>query len=85
MAFLLGGVRDIMHRMIAEPHMPLPRGWVYVVPSDRRYVMMFGPSLAILSALVIIAVMSIYFPSVYIRKTNVMIHLLEQIAANTKK
>jgi len=29
--------------------------------------------------------MSIYFPSVYIRKTNVMISLLEQIAANTKK
>jgi hypothetical protein len=46
---------------------------------------MFGSSLVILTTLVIVAVMSIYFPSVYIRKTNVMISLLEQIAANTKK
>jgi hypothetical protein len=46
---------------------------------------MFGSSLVILVTLVIIAVMSIYFPSIYIRKTNVLIHLLEQIAANTKK
>ena len=34
---------------------------------------------------VIIALMAIYVPTVYIRKTNVMIHLLEQIAANTRK
>ena len=33
----------------------------------------------------IFALVAIYFPSVYIRKTNVIIHLLEQIAANTKK
>ena len=46
---------------------------------------MFGSSLTILSALVIVAVMSIYFPSVYIRKTNVMISLLEKIEANTRK
>lgn len=45
---------------------------------------MFGSSLVILSSLVIIALVAIYFPSVYIRKTNVMIHLLEQIAANTQ-
>jgi hypothetical protein len=29
--------------------------------------------------------MAMYFPSVYIRKTNVMIRLLEQIEANTRK
>jgi hypothetical protein len=29
--------------------------------------------------------MAIYFPSVYIRKSNVMIRLLEEIAANTRK
>ena len=46
---------------------------------------MFGSSLAILSSLVIIAVMVVYFPSVYIRKTNAMIRLLEEIAANTRK
>jgi hypothetical protein len=45
---------------------------------------MFGSSLVILSSLVITALVAIYFPSVYIRKTNVMIHLLEQIAANTR-
>ncbi len=35
--------------------------------------------------LVVIAVLAIYVPTVYIRKTNAMIHLLEQIAANTRK
>src|ERR1039457_5731302 len=34
---------------------------------------------------VIVAAMAIYVPTVYIRKSNVMIHLLEQIAANTRK
>ena len=34
---------------------------------------------------VVIALMAIYVPTVYIRKTNVMIHLLEQIAANTRR
>jgi len=29
--------------------------------------------------------MAIYFPTVYIRKTNLMIRLLEQIEANTRK
>lgn len=46
---------------------------------------MFGSSLVILCSLSIIALMAIYFPSVYIRKTNVMIRLLEEIAANTRK
>jgi hypothetical protein len=46
---------------------------------------MFGSSLVILSALLIIAIMSIYFPSVYIRKTNAMLKVLEEIAANGKK
>ncbi len=35
--------------------------------------------------LVMIALLAIYVPTVYIRKTNIMIHLLEQIAANTRK
>ena len=37
------------------------------------------------SSAVVVALMSIYFPSVYIRKTNKMIALLEQIAAGTRK
>jgi hypothetical protein len=58
----------------------------YMLSTSRLEVSyMFGSSLVILVTLVIIAVMSIYFPSIYIRKTNVLIHLLEQIAANTKK
>ena len=46
---------------------------------------MFGSSLAILSCAMIVAIMAIYFPSVYIRKTNAMIRLLEEIAANNRK
>jgi hypothetical protein len=46
---------------------------------------MFGSVYVVLTSVVIVAVMSIYFPTVYIRKTNAMIQLLEQIAANTKK
>jgi hypothetical protein len=34
---------------------------------------------------VIVALMSIYLPSVYIRKTNKVIALLEQIAGNARK
>jgi hypothetical protein len=34
---------------------------------------------------VVVALMSIYVPSVYIRKTNKMIALLEQIAEGVRK
>jgi hypothetical protein len=37
------------------------------------------------ACVVLIALLSAYVPTVYIRKTNKMIALLEQIAANTKK
>ena len=37
------------------------------------------------ACLILIALLAIYVPTVYIRKTNKMIHLLEQIAANTRK
>jgi hypothetical protein len=33
----------------------------------------------------VIALLAIYVPTIYIRKTNKMIALLEQIAANTRK
>ena len=46
---------------------------------------MFGSTLAALSSLVILAVMALYFPTLYIRKTNAMIQLLEKIEANTRK
>lgn len=46
---------------------------------------MFGPTLAVLSCSCIVAIMAIYFPTVYIRKTNAVIHLLEKIEANTRK
>ena len=35
--------------------------------------------------LTLIALMAVYVPTVYIRKTNKMLSLLEQIAANTRK
>jgi|GEM_PF-3355968 hypothetical protein len=37
------------------------------------------------ASLVLIAVLVLYVPTLYIRKTNKMIQLLEQIAANTRK
>ena len=46
---------------------------------------MYGYSVVLGACAVIIALMAIYVPTVYIRKTNVMIKLLEQIAANTRK
>jgi len=35
--------------------------------------------------LILIALLVVYVPTIYISKTNKMIHLLEQIAANTRK
>ena len=35
--------------------------------------------------LIVLALMAIYVPTVYIRKTNAMIRILEQISANTRK
>jgi hypothetical protein len=34
---------------------------------------------------VVVALISLYFPTVYIRKTNKVIALLEQIAGNARK
>ena len=38
-----------------------------------------------LACIALIALMAIYAPTVYIRKTNKMLKLLEQIEANTRK
>ena len=46
---------------------------------------MYWPSLLVGVCLIVIALVAIYVPTIYIRKTNVMIKLLEQIAANTRK
>jgi len=46
---------------------------------------MYLSSVVVGTCLVVIALLAIYVPTVYIRKTNVMIKLLEQIAANTRK
>jgi hypothetical protein len=37
------------------------------------------------AGLVIVALLAIYVPTIYIRKTNKLIHLLEKIEANTHK
>jgi hypothetical protein len=36
-------------------------------------------------AVILIALMAIYVPTLYIRKTNKMLKLLEQIEANTRR
>lgn len=36
-------------------------------------------------AVILIAMMAIYVPTVYIRKTNKILRLLEQIEANTRR
>ncbi len=46
---------------------------------------MYGSVLVLAACLVVLALLAIYVPTVYIRKTNVIIHLLEQIAANGRK
>jgi hypothetical protein len=38
-----------------------------------------------IASLALIALLALYVPTIYIRKTNKMIQLLEQIAANTRK
>jgi hypothetical protein len=38
-----------------------------------------------LAGIVLIALMAIYAPTVYIRKTNEILKLLEKIEANTRK
>lgn len=37
------------------------------------------------ACVIIIAALAIYVPTIYIRKTNKVLKLLEQIAANTRK
>jgi hypothetical protein len=46
---------------------------------------MYFPSLIAALCLLVIALMAIYVPTVYIRKTNAMLMQLEEIAANTRK
>jgi hypothetical protein len=36
-------------------------------------------------ALIVVALLVIYVPTIYIRKTNKLINLLEKIEANTRK
>lgn len=40
---------------------------------------------AVLASVVIVALLAIYVPTIYIRKTNKLIGLLEKIEANTHK
>jgi hypothetical protein len=41
--------------------------------------------LVLFSCVVIIALVAIYVPTIYIRKTNKVVKLLEEIATNTRK
>ena len=46
---------------------------------------MYWPIFVLGLCAIVVALLAIYVPTVYIRKTNAMIRLLEQIAANTRK
>ncbi len=46
---------------------------------------MYWASFVLGACVIVIAFLAIYFPTIYIRKTNKLIALLEQIAANTRK
>ena len=46
---------------------------------------MYWPTLVLGACVIVVALLAIYVPTVYIRKTNVMVHLLEQISANTRR
>ena len=47
--------------------------------------MMYVAVLIPAACLIVIALLALYVPTIYIRKTNKIIHLLEEIAANTRK
>ena len=44
-----------------------------------------GPLVVLIFCVVIITAISIYFPTIYIRKTNKLMGLLEKIESNTRK
>ena len=46
---------------------------------------MYWPIFVLGVCVIVVALLAIYVPTVYIRKTNVMVHLLEQISANTRR
>jgi hypothetical protein len=46
---------------------------------------MYWMTVLVAFSLFVVALLALYVPTIYIRKTNVMIKLLEQIAAITAK
>ena len=53
-------------------------------PDDRRFRCLFS-ACAFCACLVIVALVALDVPTVYIRKTNKILKLLEEIATNTRK
>ncbi len=60
-------------------------GWALGCPHSFLEAFMYWPFVVSGVCLVVIALLAIYVPTIYIRKTNAMLKLLEQIAANTRK
>lgn len=44
-----------------------------------------GPAVVVIFCVVVMTAMSIYFPTIYIRKTNKLMAVLEKIESNTRK
>jgi hypothetical protein len=47
--------------------------------------MLYWPSFVLGFCVIALALLAFYVPTIYIRKTNKLIHLLEEIAGNTRK
>jgi hypothetical protein len=55
------------------------------IPIGGIPMMMYWYVLVPAACLIVIALLALYVPTIYIRKTNKLIHLLEEIAANTRE
>ena len=56
-------------------------------PTPRRKIMesLTIPLVVVVFCVVILAAIAIYFPTIYIRKTNKLMAVLEKIESNTRK
>jgi hypothetical protein len=64
-----------------EHHPGNPDQSILILPE----VLMGVPILLLGGAVIVVALLAVYVPTVYIRKTNRLIRLLERIEANTRK
>jgi hypothetical protein len=61
--------------------------WVTIAPTftDTQEENMVTPIVIVIFCVVIITAVTVYFPTIYIRKTNKLMAVLEKIESNTRK